>query len=483
MANGTEGDIMGIEQEYEAVLKEFNALKPDDAKALQEFYDNTVFPKALERMRAIADRKGLSREPVDALVLTTGKQPYSIMLSLKLTPARFVALLCTDESLPKAEHAVAKIFGTGTAEPARLYPPVQAADPGTVYRQILNIYRERQPASIVIDITSGTKAMTAAASSAAVVVGARQRYVESDGTTHRGFFCREEPHELRHPLTEMGDLRREEAERLFDRGAYEQAASLFDELHRIGAPGFRFEERARLARAYAEADSLRFAEAVAAFGERDLERLRNRGDSIDPLCDAAGRLERQRKRLEELASKAPADETLLRYLVAYARRRAGQGLHDAAALVQYRTIELCIGARLAARGIDKDAVTGDAIAAATQGTAEDALARYNELAGSSEHRLEQWPGKLALAQGWTLLRVLDDPLARCVDPNRLFGQITARNESIFAHGRKPLSEHSYRHFVELAALVRATTAGLQSWNLPDPDEEFDFYTFQAKRQG
>lgn len=468
---------------YEEAVARFEQLAPGEGALLQEFYETSILPLALERIRALTAARGWSREPVDVLLLTAGTQHFSLSVSLAMTPARFVGFLCTDDSLPSAERAVAAVLQQRSPVPRYQYANVGPADPVAVYRTILEMHRDRRPASVVVDITSGTKAMTAAASSAAMVLGAPQRYVESLPLRHRGFFGREQPHELPHPLAEMGDLVRAEAERLFDRGAFERAAEMFADLHRRGAPGYRYDERAKLARAYAEIDALRFASAEGHFGAEELSRLVHRGDAVDPLCGQAPRLEAQFARVRELAEPRPGDETLLRYLTAYARRREGQGLYDAAALVHYRTIEVCIAARLAARGIDVNQIAPAAIGAAAAAEPAAVLARFNEVGGRTEYRLAAWPAKLGLAQGWTLLAALDDALPRAIAAERLFGQVRARNESIFAHGFRPITEKSFRSFVALAAEVRRAAATLHGWSLPEPDEEFEFVVLSSLPQG
>lgn len=467
---------MGTEEAYDEALRRFDALPAGEAGALQSFYESDVMPYAIERIRVVARRAGFSPEPVDLLLVTAGRQPYSMMLSLALTPARFIAFLCTDESLSHAERAWATL-AENTPSAAHEYARVDPADPLSVYREVLRIFQRRRPSSTLVDITSGTKAMTAAASAAAVVIEARQRYVESFPTKHRGWLGREQPHELPHPLVVMGDLKRREGERLFNCLALDQAEVIFTDLHQRGAPGYRYRERARLAQAYIEADALRFAQAAAAFTGEDIARLRSTIGTTDPICALGQRLTDQRARFLELAAPTPPDETLLRFLVAYARRRATQGLYDAAALVHYRTIELCIAARLAARGVDVNDVREESLEKAADCSAPELLARYNRTRRESEYRLSRWPVRLGLAQGWMVLYVLDDPLSTCTDTKRLFGQVKARNESIFAHGRKPLSATTYKSFAALAERIRSATAVLQGWSLPDPDPEFDFVTF------
>jgi len=467
---------MDIDEVYDEALRRFDALPGGNDDDLRNFYESVVMPCARERVLALAARAGFSTAPVDLLLVTAGRQPYSMMLSLAATPARFVAFLCTDESLSHAERAWAGLDATPYPR-LHEYARVDRADPLSVYREVLRIFQRVRPSSIVVDITSGTKAMTAAASAAAVVIGARQRYIESLPTKHRGFYGREQPHDLPHPLIEMGDLTRREAERLFNRLALDQAAAIFSELHQRGAPGYRYHERARLAQAYIEADALRFSQAAAMFGEDDLARLSRSAAINDPITAHLHRLATQRARFLELAAPAPPDETLLRFLVAYARRRALQGLFDAAALVHYRTIELCIATRLGTHGIDTNDVREDALANAAGCSARELMTRYNRARRNAEFRLHRWPSRLGLAQGWMLLAVLNDPLANSTDAKRLFGQVRARNESIFAHGRKPLSPASYESFAALAAQIRTAAASLQGWALPTPDPEFDFITF------
>lgn len=460
---------------YDEAVAEFTQMSPSVGESvLREYYDRELFARSRARLRAAA------KAQVDVLILTAGGQHYSPTLSLELSPAKMVVFLCTEESLASADRAAQLVLG---ADVVRRIEMVEKASATSVYTAVLRSYetcRSRvepgaRPLEVAVDITSGTKAMTAALSSAAMVIAAAQRYVEGTPSVHRGYVVREQPHEIEHPLKAMGDLQRREAERLFDNLALEHAEALFRDLDRRGAPGYRYRERALLAQAYQEVDRLRFDEAAKLLGEA-LPRLGSRLGTTDPLCEEAPRLERQRAVLEELAQPGKArTEIFLRFLVAYADRRAKQGLLDAAALVHYRTIELAIQHRLGVHGVEAENATPEAYDTAARARGLDAaglLSAFNRLAGG-EYKQAELPAKLALAQGWTMLGALGDPLAAGDLTRKVLGQTKARNASIFAHGYKPLAAKDFEAFRATAAEVRGRLAELERWSLPAPDPDME----------
>lgn len=457
------------DREYEAAVVEFCAL-PETAD-LRRAYEERLLPLSYDRIRREA------RAPVDVLFLTVGKQSYSVELSLLASPAKEVVFLCTDDSQKNAERAASRVLAPSVP---RRYERVTRAGSLDVYAKIGGVFQDivrrgvSRP-SVVVDITSGTKAMTAAASSAAMLIDADQRYVE--GTIIRGEFrAHEAVHDLPHPLKEMGDLERREGERLFDGLAFDRAEEMFSRLHEKDAPGYLYDCRATISRAYRLADALEFGAAANTLDEATMRRLgsANRGD---PVCGYRARIQEQRVALEELAS-GPRDETLMRFYCAYARRREEQRLFDVAALVHYRTIELSIQARLKRRGLADGNATREqyeAAAAAVGLSVEQLLAEFNRLAGRG-HTVERLPDRIALAQGWTLLAAFKDELVEVVRLEKLLGRIRARNESVLAHGRKPITSTVFVDFKDTARQVREKAADLEGWILPAPgtDPVMDF---------
>lgn len=458
-----------LDADYEALIPEFLALPAELRAAVDAYYRDKLYPIAQARMRRDACPE------VHTLFLTVGGQPWSVAHSLLATPARHVVFLCTEESQKSAEEAV-QLAGLAP-EVDRRYARVDKADMRTVYAEILKAYRSLgEPADVAVDVTSGTKAMTAAASSAAMILRARLRYIESVPLARTGYLGRERIHELEHPLVVMGDLQRQEAEQHFDKLAFERAASLFDGLHEQGAPDYLYPERAALARAYADWDALRFADAEAKIGAILLRVRNHRG--IDPLRFHIDRLTAQQARLGELA-RDPATAVFLRFLVSYARRREAQGLLDTAALVHYRSIEETVQARLRETyGIEPGAATQDAYAAAAQRAAVgDLLAAYNSLVNKLEQRLDALPSKISLMIGWTLLRALGDPLTKDLKTDRLMGRVDVRNKSVFAHGRATLARREFDELVKIAQEIRGRYVELAGITISTPDPEFDFITY------
>ncbi len=432
-------------------------------------YEAEYFPAALAAMAAEA-------EPVDVLVATVGTQPYSVALSLTRTPARVVYLVHTDESAASVARALA-LAGDRDVRTRH----VGKADSVAVYEAIRDIVERHAGEAITIDFTSGTKAMTAGASTVAGYLRLRQIYVESERIS-RAFpwFGLERAHVVEHPLVVFGDLERVEAERAFDRGLFDVAERLFRGLDAARAPGFHFGARARLCGAYAAWSALRFGEAERAVREvaQDLGRASRRMLPKEPLLDATARLDRQAEALALLgratdraarpAFDADLVEALSRFLLATARRRSERE-PDLAALLLYRCLELSLQ-RLAARhGIDVGDVRPDAPAAL--------LERYNA-ACRPEHRLALLPDKLALSQTRTLLRALGDPVLaglRDVGDARFEGLLNGRNKSILAHGFRTLEARELDQFRAVVLEHARAVAAADGREAPaDADPVYDF---------
>jgi CRISPR-associated protein (Cas_Cas02710) len=187
------------------------ALLAAPVDAAKDIYETQVFARSLARFRAAA-------QPCDLLVLTAGTQPYSVALSLARAPARSVVLIHTDDSLSHAQRGAEL---AGVDRDLLRFRQVDKADSASVYRHIRDAIQGDR-SGVVIDFTSGTKAMTAAASAAAGYLGVAQVYIEST-YLRPGYFGRELVHVVDHPLVIFGDAKREEAERFYEQGAWAPA--------------------------------------------------------------------------------------------------------------------------------------------------------------------------------------------------------------------------------------------------------------------
>jgi CRISPR-associated protein (TIGR02710 family) len=438
----------------------WEAVKAASEADRPQVYEGEYLPAALDVMRAHERR-------TDVLVLPTGTQPYSVALALALHPAAHVVLLHTEDSLRHARRAVDL---AGVDRDTVRERPVAKAGSAEVYRAVSDVRRQFPDAVITVDITSGTKAMTAGASAVAGHLVLPQSYIETTAWVGR-FGGLEEAHDVPNPLVVFGDARRVEAERAFADGRFEFAAGVFRELGTAAVPGYQWSARERLADAYAAWDRLELGRAARLLGEaatslRHTVALHAPGDGplfaarsrIEGQADAARTLNGAFQRTARPAADAQQATLVLRYLLGRARRAPP----DLAALFSYRALELCAQRRLAVHGID--------VANPLYPDAEALLVRYNALV-PERHHVATLPAKLGLVQGWTLARALPDPVVvRC--GTAALDHAEKRNASVYAHGFSALDERISTAFLEAVRPVALAVAAADDQEFPWPDDLF-----------
>lgn len=444
-------------------------------------YEAEVFPLSLQLVVA-------QRRRADILVLTVGEQPYSVALSLAFTPADRVIALHTHESERNLDGALQLL-----PEPLRPAPPVERrpvgrADSTRVYETILDAVARNSSRDVVVDFTSGTKAMTAGASTVAGYQGWRQVYIESqllDKVAHARLHSREVPQTVDHPLVVLGDLERVQAERAFDNGDFGVAAQAFKTLDRARVPHYHYGARARLAVAYRDWTDLRFAEASEGLRAvvDDLRATPARFVDREPLVELADRLAAQAAGTAGLATATRSEAVrpmfdaeqsalVIRWLLAGARREAPRR-GDLAALLLYRALEAALQRRLATHGIDAGDVQ------IPEERKEAFLRAYNRAVGARRHRIEQVPPQLALSTAHTALLALEDAvvvrLHEVIPRGKFQGLTTQRNNSVYAHGFQRVDGRSLEEFrdVVLAYARGAFEAdGLPCDTASDPAMDF-----------
>ena len=447
-----------------------------EAKAI---YEQVYFPLAVARI-------ALQAQPVDVLILTVGTQPYSVALSLSYSPASTVYFVATDESAPSVPQATEL---SGFQGETRLRN-VTRADSTAVFATIREAIESHPDEKIAIDFTSGTKAMTAAASTIAGYLGLRQIYIESVRLRpDASLFGKERAHEVPHPLQVLGDPKREEAERHFDELLFRSAESLFAELDRARAPDFHFAARVSLCRTYDAWRGLRF-EAAGEHLNEAIDLLKRTPQNLltrEPMVGMTTRLESQRRALGRLedATKQRANppqfdpelaSSLTRFFLAEARRAEARR-RDLAALLYYRALELSLQRRLATHGVDAGNVQAP--------DPDTLLAAYNKVI-REPHKLTELPDKVAVSQCFGLLRALRDTVVSSVmadiglKPGAFYGVLTGRNSSIFAHGFERLDEARLESFKEKVLPFVSRTAEQDGFGLDLRDDtDFDFVRFRT----
>ncbi|MGQ9779365.1 MAG: TIGR02710 family CRISPR-associated CARF protein [Bacillota bacterium] len=126
-------------------------------------------------------------------------------------------------------------------------------------------------------------------------------------------------------------------------------------------------------------------------------------------------------------------------LIANAGRRAAEGAYDDAVARLYRALEMRAQVALAERGINTGDVKPEEIPAVIR---EEMTAR---------HRGSDGKIRLPLHASYQLLAALGDPIGLAyMGEKRAPALLEARNNSILAHGRRPVTPEIYRGMLEIA---------------------------------
>lgn len=303
-----------------------------------------------------------------------------------------------------------------------------------VVQATLRIARQDFPgARYVADYTGGTKTMSVALAMAALeadwelslVKGARTDLVKViDGTEVAG---------LVNSWEVRARQRMEEARRLFNDHQYAAAEAILSNILQTGAVSTALQVTLRewigLARGLDAWDRFDHARAIAI--------LTPYQSYIVPNYIFL-------KQILGTDKRATGYETVYD-LLRNAERRAHQGRYDDAVARLYRACELLAQIRLQQR--DPALAPGNLD---TELLPENLRATYENLRDPGDSKI-----KLGLRQDYDLLVALGDPLGvayRKVEKILLNG-LSARNNSILAHGATPLSESEYRQFAEVVTTL------------------------------
>jgi len=307
------------------------------------------------------------------------------------------------------------------------------------------------PPRLLLEITGGTKLMTAALALAGQRLPCQYSYVAArppgrDGRPTRtkgglGVTLDGQECILYHPnpWDALGFQTVEDAALLFDGGQYEGAWRLLDRhIRRATDPVLRgrLAAWAHLCEGYAHWDQFRHRaarKALLAFVKRAASVLPDLGEPRQQLL--VSQVQAHLDQLESLAVQE-SGPPLVADLLGTAFRRARTGRLDEAALCAYRAIEAAGQARLRAEhGLDARAVPLERVPAALREA-------WGE-AGRPNRRL-----KLGCARAFALLDALGDPIGarfRQLGLDRdSRSALTARNESILGHGFRPLGPKGWK---------------------------------------
>jgi CRISPR-associated protein (TIGR02710 family) len=314
--------------------------------------------------------------------------------------------------------------------PMETIPISDGDNPDEIYRAACTKLQEFRQEEVLVDFTSGTKAMSAGLVAAAIARGIKQLvYVSgSRGPDGRVIPGTERVLTLK-PTQILADRLKHHIIMLFNKRLFGAALQLIDQgLGEIQLPEHRrdLEDLKRLCLAYQAWDWFDHRQAHEYFQEIDRGLIQRWSEKIA-----------QNKGWVAQIAQADYSEKLLIDLWLNAERRMEEGHWMDAVARLYRLIELIAQFRLSQKhGLDSGNLN---VSKLPQSLRE----KYERL------RDEKGRVKLGLRQDFELLAELDDPLGRRYDDG-LEGALQARNESVAGHGLHPVTREDCGRLAEKA---------------------------------
>jgi CRISPR-associated protein (TIGR02710 family) len=277
---------------------------------------------------------------------------------------------------------------------------------------------------LVIDYTSGTKAMTAALAMLATIYEANElSYISgkrANGIVQPGT---EQIISIR-PYFATAEQKIKTAIQFFNKAQYEAAMSILNQIQKtIRDPVIinRTTPLLNLAKAYALWDKFQHQKAFKTLKEIDMPELAQNKQFLGQIVNRL------------IQNKEP-EPYLIADLISNAERKGNeQQKYDDAVARLYRTMELMAQYKLKTQyGINPSK-------AETSKIPEELLKKWN-IASETETI------KLSLERDYELLKALGDKLGEKYEEDKeLKNLLSKRNTSILAHGLEPVNKQTYRH--------------------------------------
>ena len=254
-----------LRHQLDALVSQWSELilgSPDGKQKARGLYDEYIFPVVRELFTEAY--KELLKPPVYGLVLLVGHSPDALILSASAIGPKRILFLHSSDTERHVEKVV-NALGLHAIDYERRQ--VEKSDPISVYIEIRRAYRQwRDCGAIAVDITGGTKCMSAAAAMAGHAIGAMLVYVDSQEYlpgTRSPLPGSEYLRVVQDPYHVLGDLKDEEAHGLFKRHDFRGAERIVSELRNVSLEPRRHEVLSDYLRACDAWDSLDFGGAAS----------------------------------------------------------------------------------------------------------------------------------------------------------------------------------------------------------------------------
>lgn len=446
------------QENFDSFVKEWKNMSynsPEEKSEASDFYDKHIFPNV--KYTFTNNPNNRPNKEYEGLILPLGYSPEPLILSILAIKPKRIGLLYTNET----QRLLQRIQDETGAELGQLYTlRIDGSSTLEVYKAIIELYDKwERPNNIAVDITGGKKSMVGGAAMAGAVLNADIYYVDNTKFTQMG---KPEPGSeylslLDNPYTVFGDLEVEKARDLYERHDYAGAQRIFQLLRSLVGDANKaktYEAYEYLCTAYEAWDNLDIGKA-----KKHLEWLVNileqfgELDSFSLLRDKKSSFIEQIKALtiiltflkdEKLALRSPEGFHSAFMIYHNALRREEQGKHNTACLILYRLLEWIEQHRLAEYNIDTRRPDYSGI------DKDNIFELYAEKLEKVFERSDRstLPDTIGLVDGYLLLHALKDDIVENIDWGKFQNQVGTRNQSIYAHGMRVISQNEFKAFKE-----------------------------------
>jgi CRISPR-associated protein (TIGR02710 family) len=363
-----------------------------------------------------------------ALIATVGLSEAPVEFSARIFKPEIVCLVCTNESLRNANELKNKF---DKSVDCKIHVVTNGTEPSQIMKQVYRIFenlssRGFEKRSIIVDGTGGTKPMSAGAMIAAATLGLSNIYVEvKRDQTGKVLPETMRVYELPDPREVLTEYYADVGIEQLNRCEFASAKSVFGRLREENSNFTRkklLEALTLLSEAFDASDKFDHKNALPKLDEA-IESLRDylRESRVDASEKLLSQLLTFRDGIQEVARPEANVEKVFDIFV-NAKRRLSLGRYDDAVARLYRTLEALAHSALQADcGFD------------TREIAENKLSldkSYQEL----------------LRLGHPLGRKYEEDGGPRNETSRFRGMLEARNNSILAHGWRPIPAETARKF-------------------------------------
>ncbi len=432
-----------------------------DSSSKEKFYYEKVFPKVLKRFLNTKQAEEIkNKKNYKYVVSLVGFSPQPVIFWHKLINPEKHFFICS----PETEKTIDTIFEKIDYLPPSKYHKmiVKSTDSLDIYKTIkdaLNRVEREEWENVLIDITGGKKSMAGAAS----IVGGLLKidigyidYEKYDKDTRKPIPGTEFPITLANPLEVFGDVEIDKAKDFFNSYQFERASEILENLRRQVRDIITVEKYITLNNIYNEWNKFNIEKSMN-YAREFLVNVDNKRYFIESSeADLPNKVRSHYGLLNEL-KKAIKGDTKSRFYIPVnfyfaATRYSEIKKFDIAVFLMYRTIESMEQIRLERYNINT------ANADLTQYSSNNiTLSGYNNVArtiyGKNFRPPGSLPRKIALMDGYILLKVLDDEIADVLSLERILNITNLRNKSIYAHGFTPLTQNDFREIRRVAAAL------------------------------